>query len=375
METARVRIDLPSDGGGRSYEVLIRNGLLDELGKEAFPLLGHGSLFIVTDSKVSAIYGKRLLERLKRTNRRVRMVSFPAGERNKNTRTAWMIASRLSKLGADRESTILALGGGVVGDLAGFVASVYKRGIGYVQIPTTLLAQVDSSIGGKTGVDTPWGKNQIGTFYQPAGVLTDPETLRTLPPSEMMNGMAEILKCAIISDRELFDQLSDPRGFDSTITTDLVIRACRIKAGVVSKDEKENNYRSILNFGHTVGHALETAWKYRRGHGTCVILGMIAESRIANQMGILESAEFEKQASLIIRFSRIPVESIPRMDKRVLFELARSDKKSTSSSVRMSLPSEIGKMHTTDQGSYRIPVSRIAFEDSIDYLRAVVDQN
>jgi 3-dehydroquinate synthase len=366
MGTDRVRVNLPRDGGERSYHVLIQDGLLDEL-----PVPGTGSLFIVTDSNVSRLYGKAVLRRLSGLGRRVRMTVFPAGERNKNIRTASKVASDLSRLGADRESTILALGGGVVGDLAGFVASIYKRGIDYIQIPTTRLAQVDSSIGGKTGIDAPWGKNQIGTFHQPKGVLTDPRTLRTLPPPEILNGMAEIVKCAIIADREMFDALFKLRNFDSIVPTNLIVRACMIKAKVVSEDEKEDNYRAILNFGHTVGHSLESALNYRLGHGACVILGMLAESWISAKMGILEDKDFERESELLRKLSQGLDVRVPQLDTKALFQFARSDKKSTSNVVRMSLPASTGKMHTTDDGMYKIPVSRKDFEGSIDYVREI----
>jgi 3-dehydroquinate synthase len=366
MGTDRVRVNLPPGGGERSYEVLIREGLLDDL-----PLSGEGSLFIVTDSNVSKLYGKAVLRRLSGQGRRVRMAAFPAGERNETIRTASKVAFDLSRMGADRESTILALGGGVVGDLAGFVASIYKRGIDYVQIPTTLLAQVDSSIGGKTGVDARWGKNQIGTFYQPKAVLTDPKTLRTLPPSEILNGMAEIVKCAIIADREMFDALFELRKLDSIVPTNLIVRACMIKAKVVSEDEREGNYRAILNFGHTVGHSLESALNYRLGHGACVILGMLAESWIAVQMGILGIRDFERESKMLHRLSDGFIGKMPRLENRDLFQFAKSDKKSTSNTIRMSLPASIGKMHTTEDGGYKIPVSREAFLGSIEYLREV----
>ena len=367
MVTARIRVALPAGGDSRSYEILIREGLLDELGEDGLPFSGSGSLFIVTDSNVSKIYGRALLRRLSR-QRRIRMISFPPGERNKNMRTASQIASELNRLGADRGSTILALGGGVVGDLAGFVASIYKRGVDYIQIPTTLLAQVDSSIGGKTGVDAPWGKNQIGTFYQPKGVLTDPKTLRTLPSSEILNGMAEIVKCAIIADKEMFGQLSELEEFEPPVAAHLIVRASKIKAEVVSGDEREINYRAVLNFGHTIGHALESSWNYRWSHGTCVTLGMMAECWIALHMNILGEQDFERQSELLRRLSRGLLDKMPHLDKKILFRFAKSDKKAASSTVRMSLPASIGKMYTTEEGSYKIPVSRKAFEGSIDYL-------
>ncbi|MDV3293646.1 MAG: 3-dehydroquinate synthase [Nitrososphaerales archaeon] len=368
MRTVRVRVAFPPEAG-RGYEVLIRDGILDDLAGGKFPLLDASSYFIVTDSKVYKLYGEKLRIGLSESKRRVGLVTFPAGEASKNLETAGLVASKLSKLGADRRSMLLALGGGVVGDLTGFVASIYKRGIDYIQLPTTLLAQVDSSIGGKTGIDTPWGKNQLGTFHQPRGVLTDPLALRTLPRREMLDGLAEIIKCAVIADRKMLDRLSALAESDSKITTDLIVDACKIKARVVSKDEKETNLRAVLNYGHTVGHAIESSSNYRLSHGTCVILGMMAESWVALRLGIMQKNEFEKLSELLRRLSRRFITKLPVLNKRTLFSFAIADKKTASSSVRMSLPSELGKMHTTEEGSYMIPVSKETFEGSIDYLR------
>ena len=215
---------------------------------------------------------------------KISLIEVPAGERSKTLGTASFICDRLAKIGADRKTSLIALGGGVVGDLTGFVASIYKRGIVSFQVPTTLLAQVDSSIGGKTGVDTDWGKNQIGTFYQPAAVFIDPLALSTLPSSEVINGAAEIVKSSIVASREMFDRLSRMHDILSVEELEPFIPStCRIKAEVVSKDEKEENLRSILNFGHTVGHAIESASDYSLSHGRSIILGMLAEAWIARQ--------------------------------------------------------------------------------------------
>lgn len=368
MRTARVRVAFPPEAG-HGYEVLVRDGILDDLAAGRIPLPDDSSCFIVTDSNVARLYGEKLRAGLSKSKRRVELVTFPAGEASKNLETAVLIASKLSKLGADRRSMLLALGGGVVGDLTGFVASIYKRGIDYIQLPTTLLAQVDSSVGGKTGVNTPWGKNQLGTFHQPNGVFTDPLTLRTLPRREILNGLAEIIKCAVVADRKMFDRLSAPAGSDLEVTNDLIVNACMIKARVVSKDEKETNLRAILNFGHTMGHAIESSSNYRRSHGTCVVLGMMAESWVALSLGIMQKNDFHKLSELLRKLSRQFITNLPVLNNRILFNFAIADKKTSSSSIRMSLPSELGKMHTTEEGSYMIPVSKEVFEGSVDYLR------
>lgn len=372
MPTTKVRVSLPSEGVDRSYEILIRDGILAQLGAGRLPLPEGNSYFIVTDSNVARLYGRKLHVALSRIEPKTGIITFPAGEASKNIETASTIASKLSRAGADRESVVLALGGGVVGDLAGFVASIYKRGVAYVQLPTTLLAQVDSSVGGKTGVDTQWGKNQLGTFHQPASVLTDPRTLSTLPSAEIMNGVAEVVKCAIIADREMFGQLRALTEFDSEIPRELIIDACRIKARVVSKDERESNLRAILNFGHTVGHAIESSSNYTLGHGACVILGMMAESRIAHQLGILQEIHFVEISEFLNGLSKHFFVRPTILNERTLVRYARADKKSVSSSLRMSLPMEVGKMHTTRDGSYKIPVPEETFRESINYLRKVL---
>jgi 3-dehydroquinate synthase len=371
MPTTRIRVNLPREGGDRSYEVLFRSGILGELSSGRLTLPEASSFFVVTDSNVAKLYGKRVLAGISSYGRKAEMVSFPAGEANKNIETAWSVAAKLSELGADRESLVLALGGGVVGDLAGFVASIYKRGIDFIQLPTTLLAQVDSSIGGKTGIDTPWGKNQVGTFHQPRQVMTDPLTLRTLPPGEKLNGLAEMIKCAVIASRGMFRRLAKVADFDSKIPDDVIINSCKIKARIVSEDETENNLRAVLNYGHTVGHALESASNYRLSHGRSVILGMMAESWIARRMAILDEDDFEMQSRFLQKVLSEFGNHAPVLNKGVLLKLAMADKKTTSRTIRMSLPWKIGMMHKSADGSYRIPVPTRTFEESIDYLREV----
>jgi len=389
-QAATVRVDLSRGGDrDRSYDVLIREGILEELASGSLRLPDAESYYIVTDSNVARLYGRRLKKGLSGVGsgkrRGAELLSFPAGEAQKTVGTAWALASRLGALGAERGSVILALGGGVVGDVAGFVASIYKRGIGYVQMPTTLLAQVDSSIGGKTGVDAPWGKNQLGTFHQPLAVLADPAVLGTLPRGEWVNGVAEIVKCAIIADEGMFETLSSSlqAGFvdgpspPSGVPVELIVGACRVKADVVSRDERELNVRAILNYGHTVGHALESSSNYRLSHGACVILGMLAEGWIASQMGIFDEADYEKQTELLLRIWKSAgaaggLQPAVLSDKKRLVRFALADKKTTSSSLRMSLPERLGRMYTTKEGSHKIPVSEEAFLGSIDYLREAI---
>ncbi len=349
---------------------MIREGIIDDLAAGKTPLPEASSYFIVTDSNVAKRWGRKLEDGLTGSGRKAGLVVFPAGEKSKGLDTAGLVASELNRLEAERGSLLLALGGGVVGDLTGFVASIYKRGVDYVQVPTTLLAQVDSSIGGKTGVDTEWGKNQLGTFHQPRGVFADPLVLSTLPPLEMLNGLAEIVKCAIIADRKMFDQLSGLGRFDSGVPRGFIVRTCQIKARVVSRDERDANLRAILNFGHTVGHAIESSSGYRLSHGACVILGMIAESRVAAGMGILHKEDFELIQDLLMRIAVTSGVRPPKLDTPLLLRLAAADKKSTASSLRMSLVSRVGAAYADRDGSYKVPVSKQSFKESIDYLRS-----
>ena len=363
METVTVRRSPESKA---VCEVLIEEGIFDKISFHLERLLSKppSSISIITDSNVRSAYGHRLKTRLSKvalTN----IASFPAGEKSKTIDTASKLASELSEMGVDRDGVIVALGGGVVGDLAGFVASIYKRGIAYFQVPTTLLAQVDSSIGGKTGVDTSWGKNQLGTFYQPRGVFIDPLLLKSLPKSELVNGVGEMIKYGMIADEALFRSLAK---VDMNSAVDLgrfVSRCCQIKAKVVSMDEREENLRAILNYGHTVGHAIEASSAYTLSHGQAVILGMRAEGWIALSFGILDRASFEAQEELL---ETIPV-SLPDLQKNKLLKLALADKKSSSNTIRMSLPRRIGKMAKTPKGSYKISVESKLFADSIEYLR------
>ena len=240
----------------------------------------------------------------------------------------------------DRNSIIIAFGGGVVGDLAGYVASFYKRGIKYIQVPTTLVAQVDSSIGGKTGVDIPEGKNMFGHFHQPLTVLSDVNTLQTLPNKEIKNGLAEIVKYGMILDKELFEYveqnfLNKPDEFYLKV----IERSCRIKAEIVEQDEKEGELRKILNYGHTVGHAIETAENYKISHGEAVGLGMAYEGKIASKLGLLDKGDLSRQ-NRVIEAIGLPIRYNGNID--YLVEIMKRDKKNKSGKIHFILPTLIG---------------------------------
>jgi 3-dehydroquinate synthase len=298
----RITVNL-SKKGSASYEIHIGENIMDRVALIITKNNWASRYIIITDSSVSKLHGERVLTILREMDLRVDMIDFPAGEASKNSKISLQIVDRMIDLGADRTSGLIALGGGVVGDIAGFVASIYMRGIPYIQVPTTLLAQVDSSIGGKTGIDLPQGKNILGTFYQPKAVFIDVAFLETLPPREFRTGLAEIVKHGIIDDPELFNSLE--AGTEALASRDwglikeIIAQSCRIKCRIVEIDETENGIRRILNFGHTIGHAIEAECAYSISHGEAISMGMVASTLISEKLRYLRSKDRERIISLI----------------------------------------------------------------------------
>ncbi len=370
MGMGTFRLSLRLQESSTPCEILIQEGLLRKTRACIEPLLEDipSSVVIITDSNVGKQYGEQVrhdFSKIARTN----ILSFKAGENSKTLQSAAILLSKLASLDLDRKGVIISLGGGVVGDLAGFVASVFKRGITFFQIPTTLLAQVDSSIGGKTGVDAKWGKNQIGAFYHPRGVLIDPLALKSLPETELINGVGEIIKYSVIANKKMFDRLSRSRLDSGEDLGKFIPECCAIKVSIVSKDPMERNLRSILNYGHTLGHAVEAASDYSLSHGKSVIMGMLAEGWIARELGFFEKDDYERQQAMLLGLDLSPDHL--NLDEKKLLALALADKKSSSGVIRMSLPEKIGKMHITKDWSYRIPVPAKLFSRSLRYLRNV----
>ncbi len=331
---------------GRSYDILIGPGLLLDAVRYFEKIKPFTGPFIVTDSNVEDYIGHDLMTIFRQGGYDgARLLSFPAGEQSKNMGTLVELARSLVGLGADRSSLLVALGGGVTGDICGFLASIYMRGVDFVQIPTTLLAQVDSSVGGKTGVDLPEGKNLLGTFAQPRLVLADIGVLCTLPASEIRNGIAEIIKYGMIKDAGLFQRLEqewwDVVNLEPYITAYLVKRSCQIKAEVVSKDEREGGYRRILNFGHTIGHAVEAASDYKISHGAAVAMGMVAVARISVARGLLSPEELDRLVALLKRFD-LPVSIPESIPASVIVENMKRDKKVKDGKVHFILAKGIG---------------------------------
>lgn len=310
MNKIKVKLDKKLSA---SYDICIGRDILDRMGL----ILSKGNwgarYIIVTDSNVSALHGERVLSILRGMDMKVDLVDFPAGEASKTMDTCLDLAKRLMALGVDRTSALIALGGGVVGDMTGFLASIFMRGIPYIQVPTTLLAQVDSSIGGKTGVDLTAGKNLLGTFSQPKGVFIDLAFLDTLPPEEFQNGLAEIVKYGVIEDPMLLQMVEAEtdriRNRNQDVLLKIITASCRIKRDIIEIDETEQGLRRILNFGHTIGHAVEAESGYAVSHGQGVAMGMAAAARLAESLSYLSADDRRRIESILEKIglpNRIP---------------------------------------------------------------------
>ncbi|MGQ9531226.1 MAG: 3-dehydroquinate synthase [Desulfotomaculales bacterium] len=334
--------------GARSYDIIIGAGLLDTLG-ERLNELGLGrTVLLVSDEQVWALHGARVRNSLENAGFRVVPAVVPPGEEQKDLARAEELYDLAYGGGLDRTCPVVALGGGVVGDLAGFVAATYMRGVPLVNVPTTLLAQVDSSIGGKVAVNHPRGKNIIGAFYQPRLVLADVATLTTLPQGELLSGLAEVVKYGVIADASFFAWLEaywERVLARDTAGLERVVRHCsRIKAWVVERDETEQGLRAILNYGHTVGHALEAATGYRRfSHGEAVAVGMAVAARLAERLGMLAPPEGERIRGLLVRVG-LPVTIPADVNTEELLEALYRDKKVVGGRLTFVLPVNIGEV-------------------------------
>lgn len=342
---SRLRVKLDP----RSYDIVIGDGALEHAAVELVHsgIAPSARLVVISSRRVLRLHGTKLTGPLRHRQWRVSEVLVPDGERSKSLGMASKLYGALTRLQADRTSVLVALGGGVIGDLAGFVAATYLRGIRYVQAPTTLLAAIDSSVGGKTGVDLASGKNLVGAFHQPRLVLTDLSTLRTLPRRQIRSGLYEAIKCAVIADRRLFrwieDDLDALLAASVASTRRLVLRCCAIKADVVERDEREGGLRRILNFGHTFGHAVEAELNYRRfTHGEAVGLGMIMASELASRLGLLAPPKKNRISELIRS-----VGPLPRCDDlraESIYRRMIGDKKTRSGLIHFILPRRIGEV-------------------------------
>jgi 3-dehydroquinate synthase len=340
-----VRVDV--NAGTRTSAIWIGNGVIDRAAELLGAHRAGGTRFIVSSPVIWRLHGERISRALTSGD----PILIPDGERYKNLQSVSRIYEALIRAGADRGSTIIAVGGGVIGDTAGFAAATFLRGVALVHVPTTLLAQVDSSVGGKVGVNLALGKNLIGAFHQPALVLVDPLLLATLPRREFRSGLYEVVKYGMIASRDLFERVArDTKAIfarDESVLVPAIVESCRIKADVVTRDERETGLRRILNFGHTVGHALEAVTKYRRfRHGEAIAYGMLAAADLAVARGALADRERQALVRLITKLGPLP--PISDLPVGEILEAIRRDKKVVDGKLHFVIAIQVGATMTID---------------------------
>jgi 3-dehydroquinate synthase len=352
---AKIKVELKE----RSYEIVVGADILRDLGRVIKQENWGSEIFIITDPLVNDLYGHKLVNGLK--GFKVHSFLVPRGEKNKNLKSLTALYDQLVKCSAHRDSLIIALGGGVIGDLAGFVAATYMRGLKYIQVPTTLLAQVDAAIGGKTGINHPRGKNLIGSFYQPKLVYIDISTLSSLPDRELRTGLAEVVKYGVIRDDDFFKFLEanshhlNTKAFEEPDTLRaalkvwqiIVTESAKIKAEVVTKDEVEADLRMILNYGHTIGHAIETLTHYQTyNHGEAVAIGMVAAAKIAKRRKMLDQESVQRIVDLIEKLG-LPITVDGLLAKKMVQSIG-IDKKVRGGKINYVLPEKVGKVVVRD---------------------------
>ncbi|MBI4053033.1 MAG: 3-dehydroquinate synthase [Candidatus Diapherotrites archaeon] len=361
----KVRLKRPAS---ESYDIVVGRNLSARAAEFIAKRLKAKKCAIISDSIVTAKFAESLRVQIERKGSQASVISFPAGERSKSLATFALLQQKVFDAGLDRKSCIVALGGGVTGDVAGFAASTFMRGIALVQVPTTLLAMVDSSIGGKTGVDLPNGKNVVGAFKQPSAVFADLDYLNGLPGTELRNGSAEIAKHAVIADAKMFSFLEKNPGFAGKpkLLAKIVEKNAAIKAKIVMADEKESNRRQVLNFGHTVGHAIESLTGYEKfSHGEAVAIGMMVEAKVAQKLGILAAKDADRIIALVESLGFSP--ALPKFGARELIAEMRRDKKSRDGAIVMALPEKIGRMAKRN-GSFGLAVPEKAVIETLNGL-------
>jgi len=339
--------------GQNSYSVYIGTGILSQTGQRLKESGYSGKAVIITNPVVKKLYGNLVKLSLIEAGYKTTILEVPDGEEYKSLESAGKLYQQLAEFGAERSTVILALGGGVIGDLAGFVAATYMRGVPLVQLPTTLLAQCDSSIGGKTAVNHGLLKNEIGAFYQPKMTVADISTLKTLPTEELTGGLAEVIKYAVIKDAQFFVYLEKHldliKALDDNVLETIVAKSAQIKVEVVEIDEKDTGLRNILNFGHTVGHAVESVTNFQIAHGQAVAFGMVAAAKISSELGILDSGNVTRLKSLLEKAGLIT--KLPLTEVKQVMQAMRYDKKVQNGKIRFVLPRAIGQVFITDNVS------------------------
>jgi len=346
-----ITVNLPQN----SYEIAIAPGSLDQLGNKMQQLNLGKKVLVISNPEIFGHYGETCIKSLETAGFATCTHLIPAGESYKHLQSIQQVYDTALNNHIERSSTLVALGGGVIGDMTGFSAATWLRGVNFVQVPTSLLAIVDASVGGKTGVNHPQGKNLIGAFYQPKLVAIDPHLLKTLPPREFRAGMAEVIKYGVIWDEDLFTKLEHHQHLDTLdnvgneLLETIITRSCQAKAEVVSQDEKESGLRAILNYGHTIGHAVESLTNYKQFvHGEAVGIGMVAAGKIAVAMGLWTTEEAQRQDGLIAK-TGLPTEIPASVAIKDILTTIQSDKKVRAGKVRFILPTAIGKVIITDK--------------------------
>jgi 3-dehydroquinate synthase len=351
VHTATISVQLPAN----SYDIAIAPGGLDQMGHYLKSLNLGQKVLVVSNAPIFRHYGDRVVSSLTQAGFTVSTCILPAGERYKTLSTLQKIYDAALENRLERSSTFVALGGGIVGDMTGFAAATWLRGVNVIQVPTSLLAMVDAAIGGKTGVNHPRGKNLIGAFHQPRLVLIDPQVMQTLPPREFRAAMAEVIKYGVIWDAQLFEELEAAHRLDrlsflgEDLLLEILLRSCQAKAHVVSKDEKESGLRAILNYGHTIGHAVESLTGYRLvNHGEAVAIGMVAAGNIAVDLQLWDKSSCDRQLTLVQKVN-LPTRLPEGLDPEEILNTLQTDKKVQSGKVRFVLPERIGAATVTDR--------------------------
>lgn len=356
-----------SDHPGQ-YEIEIGNGILNSQSSYLRPLAS--TFAIITDDKVAPLYGEALQRHLSASGLETCLLSFPHGERHKTRTTKERLENQLFEKGCGRDTCIIALGGGVVTDVAGYIAATYCRGIPFIMAPTSLLGMVDASIGGKTGVNVPQGKNMLGCIYQPKKVVIDLAMLKSLPKKEIANGVVEMIKHGLIADNKLFEDLEKYSdrilSLDSEAIQKAVFISCRIKKEIVEQDEKESGKRRLLNFGHTIGHALENLTDYSISHGEAVAIGLLVESHLSVQRGVLDPKSFDRMREVFIRYG-LPLRLPAKFSLQDMLEVMASDKKSLRGQPRFVLIDTIGSCQS-HHANYCTHVEESQLKNAIQWM-------
>jgi 3-dehydroquinate synthase len=337
-----------------AYPIIIDKGWEATLSKIPSNIFLKKAL-IISDTNVGPLYSNEIIKALSENNIGIRTILIDPGESSKTIEKAMDIYTTALNFRMDRDSLFIALGGGVVGDLAGFTASTYMRGVPYLQIPTSLLAQVDSSVGGKTAVNHPLGKNMIGSFYQPKGVLINTDTLKSLPVRQISTGLAEVIKYGVIADKNLFSYLEENIekvfSFDDKVLNHIIYKSCTIKAKIVAQDEKDKGIRGILNFGHTIGHAIEAETSFTEyTHGESVAIGMVAEAELAQLLGLIDKGFVDRLKNLLLK-AKLPIK-LPNLETDRLIKHMQRDKKNKIGKIVFVLPTKLGRVEMFDNIEY-----------------------